>query len=80
MFREVGSDHSIALYWVITCCGWVGGRALGCPDPEAVSSEDIFLEEALADELLQVLSETPTMDGLVSLNVMVGAVLCCSGK
>jgi len=37
LFREVGLDHSIALYWMITCCGWVGGRALGCPDLEVAS-------------------------------------------
>jgi len=36
LFKEVRSDHSIALYWVITCCNWVGGGALGCPDPEAI--------------------------------------------
>ena len=23
--------YSITMYWVIMCCGWVGGRALDCP-------------------------------------------------
>ena len=27
-------DQSIILYWVIRCCGWLGGEALSCPDQE----------------------------------------------
>ena len=38
-------------------------------------SEDRLLEKALLDELLQVFSEGPTVDGLVPLAIMVGAVL-----
>ena len=80
---ELGSDHSIALYRVITCCGWIRGGAFGCPDSEAASgvrNEDIFLAEAFADELLEVFSEAPTVGGLVPLTVMIGAVLFCSKK
>ena len=38
LFREVGWDHSIALYWVIACCGWVGDGALDCPDLDNASA------------------------------------------
>jgi len=48
------------------------GGCFGC--------EDIFFEEVLADELFQVLSEAPAMDGLVPLAVMVGAIFFCSKK
>jgi len=37
--------------------------------------EDVLLEEALLDELLQVSLEGPTMDGLVPLAVVVRLVL-----
>jgi len=37
LVREVGLNHSIVLYWVITCYGWIKGGALGHPDPEAAS-------------------------------------------
>ena len=40
--------------------------------------EDILLEEALADELFQVPSEAPKLDGLVPFIVVVGVVLFCS--
>jgi len=30
-------DHSIALYLVTMCCGWAGGRALSCLNPEGAS-------------------------------------------
>ena len=42
--------------------------------------KDIFLKEALADELFQVPSEAPIMDDLVPFTVVVGAVLFYSGK
>jgi len=45
-----------------------------------LKSENIFLEEALVDELLQIPSQAPTIDGLVPLPVVVGAVLFHSGK
>ena len=38
-------------------------------------SEDILLKEALLDEFLQESPEGPTVDGLVPLAVVVGAVL-----
>ena len=41
----------------------VSGGCFGC--------EDIFLEKALTDELFQISSKAPTMDGHVSLNVVV---------
>jgi len=41
---------------------------------------DVLFEEALLDELFCVLSEGPTMDGLVFLNVMVEAIFFCFGK
>ena len=40
-----------------------------------LGSEDVLFEEALLDELFQVSSEGPAMDGLVPLAVVVGAVL-----
>ena len=42
--------------------------------------EGIFLEDALTDELFEVLSEAIAMDGLVHLIVVVRAVLFCSRK
>jgi len=42
--------------------------------------ENILLEEALADELFQLLLEASIMDGFVSLAVVVEAVLFCSGR
>jgi len=36
--------------------------------------EDVFFEEALLNELFQVLSEGPTVDSLVSFGFLVGAV------
>jgi len=41
--------------------------------------EDIFLEEALADELFHILSKAPIMDDLVPLTIVV-EVLFCSRK
>jgi len=43
------------------------GGCFGC--------EDIFLEEALVDELFYVPSKDLIMDDLVSLTIMVGAIL-----
>ena len=43
-------------------------------------SEDILLEKALSDELLQVLLECPALDGRVSLVFLVGAVTLRLGK
>ena len=42
--------------------------------------EDVFLEEALLDELLQVFSEGPVMDALLPPTVMIGAVLLRLGQ
>ena len=42
--------------------------------------EDIFLEEALVDELFHVFLEAPAMNGVVPLTVIVGAILFCSEK
>ena len=42
--------------------------------------EDVLFEEILLDELFQVLSEGPTMNGLVSLVVIVGAIFFYSRK
>ena len=47
---------------MIACCGWVGGGALGCPDPTAASGEDVFFEEALTNDLFQVLLEALAVD------------------
>jgi len=52
-----------------------------------LESEDVLFEEALLDELFQVPSEAPTIDGLVSFTLVVGAYfsypvsegLCCIG-
>jgi len=35
-------DHSIALYWMIICCGWVGGGALDCPTPQTASEVRMY--------------------------------------
>jgi len=43
-------------------------------------SKNVLFEEALLDELFQVLSEGPVVDGLVSLAVMVGVIFFCSEK
>ena len=45
-----------------------------------LGGEDILLEEALLDELLQVFSEGPAMDGLVPFAVVVGAVFLRPGQ
>ena len=49
---------------------------LGCPDPEAASGVRTY---SLTDELFQVPSETPIMDGLVPFTVVIRAILFCSG-
>ena len=41
---------------------------------------DIFFKDALLNELFQVLSKGPTMDGLVSFGFVIGAVLFRVGK
>jgi len=41
--EEVRSDRSIALYWVIACCDWVGGVSLSCSDSEAASDVRLYL-------------------------------------
>ena len=43
-------------------------------------SENILLTEAISDELLQVLSERPTLDGRVSLAFVVVAIILRLGK
>ena len=48
-------------------CVWLRRNHLG--------GKDILLEEAWLDELLQVSSESQTVDGLVPLTVVVRAVL-----
>ena len=40
-----------------------------------LGSENILLKEALLDELLQVSLEGPTVNGLVPLAIVVGAIL-----
>ena len=42
--------------------------------------EDVLLEEALLDELLQVSSEGQAMDGLVPLTIVVEEVLLRAGQ
>jgi len=61
---------------------WLGRRgALSCLNPKGCfGSEDVLFEEILLDELFQVLSEGPTMNGLVSLVVIVGAIFFYSRK
>jgi len=67
LFREVGSDYSIALYWVIACCGWVRGGVLGCPDPEAVLGvRTYFLRKSWRMSSSKYLRRL-TMDDLMSL-------------
>jgi len=53
----------------------LGGRILLSRRLCRHRGEDVLLEEALLNNLLQVSSEGPTMDGLVPFTVMVGAVL-----
>ena len=40
-----------------------------------LESEDVLLEEALLDKLLQISSESTTMDGMVPLTVVERAIL-----
>jgi len=47
------------------------GDCFGC--------EDVLLEKALTDELLQVPPEDSAMDSLVSFAIVVGIILFCSG-
>ena len=70
-------NHSIALNGMIICCGWIGDGPLSCPDLKVAY---VLFEENLLDELFQVLSEDPTVDGPVSLTVMVGVTFFCSEK
>jgi len=37
LLGEVGSDHSIAMYWVIEYCDWVRSGALNYQNPETTS-------------------------------------------
>jgi len=48
---------------------------VGCSDVLTRLSEDILFKKVLFYELLQVLPEGPTVDGLVFLAFEVGAVL-----
>ena len=63
-------DHFVLVNRILlsgTLCIWLPGNRL--------RSEDVLFEKVLLDELLQVFSEGPIMDDLVSLAVMVGVVL-----
>ena len=53
-------------------CVWLSENRLG--------SEDILLEEAMLNEFLQVPSEGPTVDGFVSLALVLGAIFLRSGE
>ena len=43
-------------------------------------SKDVLFEKVMLDMLFQVLSEGPTVDDLVSLTIMAGAIYFCSRK
>jgi len=70
--KSVGSlilDELILL--LMRLCIWLPRNCLG--------GEDVLIEEALLDKILQVFSEGPTIDGLVLFAVVVGAVLLQPG-
>ena len=71
-------DHSITLYWVIMCCGWIRGEAIGYLAP--AWGKNIPFEEALTDKFFQVPSKAFTVGGFVSLIVIVRTVIFCSGE
>ena len=80
LFREVGSDHSIALYWVIACCGWVRGGVFGYSDLEAASSVSIY---SLRKPMRISSSRCFRSSGngwSCAPYIMLGAILFCSRK
>ena len=48
-------NHSIALYLVFRCCGWIGGGVKLSGSRVCFGIEDVLFEEELVDELFQVL-------------------------
>jgi len=60
---------------------------LSCPDPDAILGEwtysggmNVLYEEALTDKFFQVPPVASTVDSLVSLVIVEGTVLLCSGE
>ena len=72
---EKSVDHFVPIDYILLprrLCIWLPGSRF--------KGEDILLEKDLLDDLLQVSSEGPVMDGLVLLAVVVGVVLLRSGQ
>ena len=67
-------DHSITLFWIIKCCGWVSREALSCSDPEAALGVRICSLRKIYQMSSFSTSEGPEVDNLVFLTVMVGAI------
>ena len=80
LFRDIGSNHSITLYWVIAAVVGYEAERSAVRLRRLLWCEDVFLEETLADKLFQLLLEAPTMDGHMPLIVIIGAVFFFSVK
>ena len=79
LFKEVGSNHSIVLYWMISCCGWIGGRALRCSDQKTASGVRAYSLRKPRRMSSPGIFGGSVMDGLAPFTVVVGAVFFYSG-
>ena len=69
-----GVDHSITLYWVITCCGWVEGEALGCMHRRLTWSKDVLFEKILTDKFFQVSPEALAVNDLMFFTIVIRTI------